>query len=124
MADRNLVTYLEETLNEQPPGLTGYKIEIERSAAGQPGVLITITNALDEPETIVVKDALALFGPVLEWLLQDEELVGAVVQRAARDRGGLAEVMEGMVRAHIASLLAVALERTAADTTDDGSPVQ
>lgn len=114
MADRNLVTYLEEDDGK----LTGYKIEIERSAAGQPGVLITITNALDEPTTIVIKDALALFGPVLEWLFSDGEhgLVSSISMRSP------APVT--YTRAALATLVAVALERMAADTTDDGSPVQ
>lgn len=124
MADRNLVTYLEEQRLQDDTGwtgeweLTGYKIEIERSAAGQPGILITITNALDEPTTIFIKDALALFGPVLEWLFSDGEhgLVSSVSMRSPAP--------VAYTRAALATLVAVALERLAADTTDDGRPVQ
>lgn len=67
MADLNLITYYEGSLD--------YSIAIDSSAAGQPGVLVTITNGLGEEETIIVDDALVLFTPVLEWLTTDELVI-------------------------------------------------
>lgn len=116
MADRNLVTYLEET-EQTKDGLTGYQIEIERSAAGQPGILITVTNALGEPSTLYIKDGLALFAPVLEWLLKDGgELETQVAHMANVATFAAREALDALVR--------IGLDRRDADTTDDGSPVQ
>lgn len=118
MADRNLVTYLEEqTSINGDKNLTGYKIEIDRSAAGQPRLLITITNALEEPTTISINDGLALFAPVLEWLLTDELIIDV-----AKNIGGEVSIWD--VKSSLEALTKVARARMEADTTPDGSPVQ
>ena len=71
MSDRNLVTY------EEPRNPTGpyWTLKIDRSAAGQPGLLLTIeTNWFDgnprghNEMTIVVENGNELLAPVLEWL--------------------------------------------------------
>jgi hypothetical protein len=75
MANRVLVTYEEERL---PEG-AHWTLEIQRSAAGQPGLLFTIKTetfseddrhieSLNRELTIVVTDGNALLAPVLEWL--------------------------------------------------------
>lgn len=75
MSDRNLVHYEEERLEHGPH----WTLDIDRSSAGQPGLLITIRSKMHDPKysghpeleremTIVVEDGNALLGPVLEWL--------------------------------------------------------
>lgn len=72
MADRTLVHYEEERHPEGPY----WTLDIDRSAAGQPGLLLTIGmkmfdsnhQHLDREMTIVVEDGNALLAPVLEWL--------------------------------------------------------
>lgn len=75
MADRNLVHYEEERNPEGPY----WTLDIDRSAAGQPGLFFTIESktfseadrhieSLNQRMTIVVKDGDALLRPVLEWL--------------------------------------------------------
>lgn len=73
MADRTLVLY-EEERNEFGPY---WRLRIDRSAAGQPGLLFTISTEMYDAErypnlsqelTIVVKDGNALLAPVIEWL--------------------------------------------------------
>lgn len=70
MSDRTLVEYQEER-NEEGPY---WRLEIQRSAAGQPGLLFTISyesfdGSLDPAElTILVDDGNTLLAPVLEWL--------------------------------------------------------
>jgi hypothetical protein len=69
MSDRRLVEYIEER-NEYGPWWT---LTIERSAAGPPGVLITIRNQdyekkiWDEQTTIIVHDAVSVLEPVITW---------------------------------------------------------
>lgn len=72
MSDRTLVTY-EEERNEHGPY---WRLQIDRSAAGAPSLLVTISTEMYDPMhsqlnremTIVVKDGNALLAPVLEWL--------------------------------------------------------
>lgn len=75
MADRTLVEYLESR-NEFGPY---WRLKIDRSAAGRPGILVTISTEmydakyahLNQEMTIVVDDANAVLAPVLEWLKND-----------------------------------------------------
>ena len=72
MSNRTLVHYEEERNPEGPY----WTLEIQRSSAGQPGLLFTIRSEmfdrrlakLDREMTIVVNDGSALLAPVLEWL--------------------------------------------------------
>jgi hypothetical protein len=73
MSDRNLVTYVEPR-NEFGPY---WRLRIDRSANGQPGLFFTIETEmydrdkyphLHEELTVVVEDGNALLAPVLEWL--------------------------------------------------------
>lgn len=72
MADRTLVEYLESR-NEFGPY---WRLKIDRSAAGQPGILITISTEmyderysdLNREMTIIVDDANAVLAPVMKWL--------------------------------------------------------
>lgn len=71
MGDRTLVLYEEERNAEGPY----WRMRIERSSAGQPGLLFTISHDplhegmyRREELTIVVNDGNALLAPVLEWL--------------------------------------------------------
>jgi hypothetical protein len=72
MADRNLVEYLESR-NEFGPY---WRLKIDRSAAGQPGILVTISMEMYEEKyahlnremTIVVDDGNAVLAPVMKWL--------------------------------------------------------
>ena len=48
-------------------------IEVERSAAGQPGILVTMWNGSDGPEsavTVTIPDAVAFLTPIGRWLSQ------------------------------------------------------
>jgi hypothetical protein len=86
MADRNIVTF-EEERNEHGPHWT---LEIDRSAAGQPGLFFTIKSQmhdraydkLDNEMTVVVKDGIALLAPVLSWL-STEDLVEEICKSEA-----------------------------------------
>ena len=77
MSDRNLVTYEEERLEDGPH----WRLMIDRSSAGQPGLFFTISfDSVDaslphQEMTVVVDDGVALLTPVIRWL---QELVGAV----------------------------------------------
>jgi hypothetical protein len=90
MADRNLVTF-EEERNEHGPHWT---LEIDRSAAGQPGLFFTIKSEMHDPVyeklnqemTVVVKDGVALFAPVLTWLAT-EDLVEEICKSEALNDG-------------------------------------
>lgn len=69
MSNRNLVTYLEKDLSDDPSAVT---LEVERSASGQPCLLFTIKyenkHASEEREmTIVVEDADQILEPALAW---------------------------------------------------------
>ncbi len=73
MSNRTLVEYLEPR-NEFGPYWT---LEVQRSAAGQPGLLFTITGKMYDEEkhpeltqqlTVVVKDGWEIVNPILEWL--------------------------------------------------------
>lgn len=121
MANRTLVQYYEQRDGEQ----TGFDIEIQRSAAGQPGILVTITNQLEEQSTIVVPDALALFAPVLEWLLHDHQLTEDVARHSNnRFVEGLYDRwnedhkhrLKQAAAEHLQSLVALGLTRRDADT--------
>lgn len=75
MSDRNLITY-EEPRNEFGPY---WRLKIDRSSAGQPGILLTIGMEMFDPKyahlnremTIVVNDAWEVLNPVLDWLNLD-----------------------------------------------------
>lgn len=72
MADRTLVEYLESR-NEFGPY---WRLKIDRSSAGQPGIIITISTEMYDPKyahlnremTIIVDDANAVLAPVMKWL--------------------------------------------------------
>lgn len=71
MANRNLVTYTEPR-NQFGPY---WRLKIDRSANGQPTIIVTIETDPYDGETyphremtIVVKDAYEILDPVLEWL--------------------------------------------------------
>lgn len=70
MSNRTLVTYEESRLWDGPY----WTLEIQRSAAGRPGILITIreepyNEALEPREmTISVKDANDIIRPIKRWL--------------------------------------------------------
>lgn len=92
MADRNIVTY-EEDRNDDGPHWT---LEIDRSAAGQPGLFFTIKTEmhsardkmiepLNRELTVVAKDGVALLAPVLQWLLTQELVEEIVKSEAAKD---------------------------------------
>jgi len=92
MADRNIVTY-EEDRNEHGPHWT---LQIDRSAAGQPGLFFTIKteahsardkliDSLNQELTVVAKDGVALLAPVLSWLLTQDLLEEVVKGEAERD---------------------------------------
>ena len=98
MADRNLVHYEEERNSEGPY----WTLDIERSAAGQPGLLFTIESkafsesdrhieALNRQMTIVVRDGNALLAPVLEWLGRK---TAASIETMEGARGWLREATE------------------------------
>lgn len=80
MADRNLVHYEEPRLEHGPY----WTLDIDRSANGQPGLLLTIKcgtyderyrhiEALNQEMTIIVEDGNALLAPVLAWLSKGEQ---------------------------------------------------
>lgn len=75
MSDRVLVKYEEDRLPDGPH----WGLEIQRSSAGQPGLLFTITfDSVDgtlphQEMTVVVRDGNALLAPILEWLRRGEE---------------------------------------------------
>lgn len=70
LSDRNLVTYMEPRLEGGPY----WRLKIDRSANGQPGLLFTITydsvdGTLDAQEmTVIVEDGFSVLKPVLDWL--------------------------------------------------------
>ena len=85
MADRNLVKYEEERNPEGPY----WSLEIDRSSAGQPGLLFSIKHQMFGKEevaeqTVFVKDGNALLAPVLKWL--KDGAVSETEQSEAVDR--------------------------------------
>ena len=72
MSNRTLVAYEEERHGGEPH----WRLEIERSAAGTPGLLFTISYKmhnrqyahLDREMIVIVKDGNALLAPVMAWL--------------------------------------------------------
>ena len=72
MADRKLVT-LQEERNPEGPYWT---LEVQRSAAGVPGLLVTISREMFDPGydrlnqelTFVVEDGWELVSPIIQWL--------------------------------------------------------
>ena len=72
MSNRTLALY-EEPRNEHGPHWT---IGVDRSAAGRPGIFITIRrrmhdptySKLDQEMTIVIDDGAAFLAPVNAWL--------------------------------------------------------
>lgn len=76
MSNRTLVTYEEKRLPEGPY----WTLEVQRSAAGQPGILFTIRQEAfgdayipggwnkREEMTIFVEDANEIIGPIQNWL--------------------------------------------------------
>lgn len=72
MADRNLVTYLESRNPEGPY----WRLKIDRSAGGQPGLMFTISTEMFDPHyarlneelTIFVEDGNEVLAPVIAWL--------------------------------------------------------
>jgi hypothetical protein len=67
MADRTLVAYTEPEESGPFPAT----LRIDRSAAGSPGLFVTVQNALEEQSTVILPDGLAVLAPVLAWLLED-----------------------------------------------------
>lgn len=66
MANRTLVEYTERD----------FQLDIERSAAGDPTILVTLTYNDGEGDyqelTIVVKDAPKVLAPLVAWLKEKE----------------------------------------------------
>lgn len=75
MSDRNLVRYVEKRNPEGPY----WRLNIDRSTGGQPGILLTISMDMFDPKyshlnqemTIFVDDGNAVLKPVLDWLNND-----------------------------------------------------
>lgn len=61
MSNRKLVSYIE-------PGKHTWKLEVERSASGQPDLLITAFDPAGNEVTVVVVDADRVFKPMNDWL--------------------------------------------------------
>lgn len=74
MANRVLVEYEEERLPEGPH----WTLEVQRSSAGQPGLLFTIREEMHDPKyshldremTVVVTDGWKVIDPIRRWLEQ------------------------------------------------------
>jgi hypothetical protein len=139
MANRTLVEYVEDRPN--PESRYDHLIEIQRSAAGQPGLLIT--NSVEyrnndgsynsEAEvTVLIKDGVALIAPVLAWLLNNDLVEEVAKERYERAPGldftrgwegapdDVQDEFREMVRNDIQALIAVGQRRVDADTTEDG----
>lgn len=69
MADRSLYTVVEDRLYNGPH----FRLRVERSAAGQPGLVVTIEHTDEDDDminqlTVVVKDAEEMLVPIIAWL--------------------------------------------------------
>ena len=79
MSDRNLVSYDEPRLPDGPY----WRLRIDRSAAGAPGLLFTIEHASFDGTlplqdmTVIVEDGRALLAPVLKWLNFKSDYIAA-----------------------------------------------
>lgn len=78
MANRKLISYTEDRLPHGPFWI----LEVDRSASGEPTLLITIKERqydrnyahLDREMTIVVGNADEVLAPAMEWLAERREL--------------------------------------------------
>lgn len=72
MSDRLLVIYSEPSIPGDPePYQAKYRLEIQRSAAGRPGIILTAIcdlNGSARAVTVVVDNAHDIIDPILEWL--------------------------------------------------------
>lgn len=72
MADRVLVKYEEERREGGPH----WTLEVQRSSAGQPGLLFTIRCEMDDPKyhhldremTVLVTNGWGVIAPIVRWL--------------------------------------------------------